>query len=66
MGSPEFIHTHTFILAGKQYKMAALFFKDFSILEQIEWGHFIPPLPLTRTMCAFWKEAFKLRLLASW
>lgn len=43
MDGPEFIHTHTFILTGKPYKMSALFLQDFSILEEIEWGHFIPP-----------------------
>lgn len=42
MSSPKFIHTHTFIPTGKWYKMSALCLQDFSILEEIEWGHFIP------------------------
>ena len=44
MGSPEFIHyPHIHCHWKKRYKMSELFLKDFSILEEIEWGHFIPP-----------------------
>lgn len=43
MGCPEVTLTHTCILTGKCYKMSALFLKDFSILDTIEWGHFILP-----------------------
>lgn len=65
MGRPEFIHTHTFILTGKPYKMSALFLRDFSILEEIEWGHFIPPTASDLDCIpAFWREACKLRVLA--
>lgn len=44
MGSPEFIHyPHIHCHWEKRYKMSELFLKDFSILEEIKWGHFIPP-----------------------
>lgn len=43
MGSPAFIRTHTCVLPGKWYEMSALFRKDVSMLEEIEWGHFSPP-----------------------